>query len=65
LRRQVFNEVDTEIQKLSGEQRAYFASIVPEYLFYSNLGRSDLIKFESWTEKYMEINKKNDLENLI
>ena len=28
-----------------------------EYLYYSHLGRADLIEFESWSEKRVKINK--------
>lgn len=34
-------------------------SILPEYLFYSNLGRSDLIYFESW-----QLNHKKKIESI-
>ncbi len=55
-RRKVFIELDNILQKLSGEDKNIFSNIVPEYLFYSNLGRSDLIKFDSYQEKYNKIN---------
>ena len=51
-RRKVFNEMDAVVKGLSGTKQHNFASIVPEYLFYSNLGRIDLIRFESRLESF-------------
>jgi hypothetical protein len=34
-----------------------FQSQIPEHLFYTNLGRGDLITFDCWREKYNGLNK--------
>lgn len=55
-RRDVYDNFDLEIKKLVGSEFNYFSSVIPEYLFYSNLGRSDLVLFESWKEEYEKKN---------
>ncbi|MGE5353926.1 MAG: CHAT domain-containing protein [Acidobacteriota bacterium] len=50
-RQELFKEMDERIKKLTGENIPHFSSVIPEYLFYSNLGRSDLIFFDSWKAK--------------
>jgi hypothetical protein len=55
-RRKMFEELDDKLRKLAGSEEQLFSKIIPEYLFYSNLGRSDLIKFDSYVEKYDQIN---------
>lgn len=57
-RRKLFKELDDEISSISGIQKRYYSEVIPEYLIYSNLGRSDLILFDSWKEEYL---KKNEL----
>lgn len=56
-RREVFVQMDARISSLSKSEQIYFDSTIPEYLFYSNLGRSDLILFESWIDEFNEANK--------
>jgi hypothetical protein len=56
-RREVFTEIDSRINSLAKNEKKYFSSTIPEYLFYSNLGRSDLILFESWKTEYEKVNK--------
>lgn len=58
-RRTLFRNLDKRIQKLSNADLEYFSKLVPEYLFYSNLGRSDLILFDTWSEEHL---KKNDMK---
>jgi len=43
-------------QKLTGGTGPNLAAAIPEYLFYSILGRADLIKFEIWIDKFREAN---------
>ena len=32
-------------------------STIPEYTFYTNMGRGDLVRFECWEKKFDELNK--------
>ncbi|WP_461791448.1 hypothetical protein [Pedobacter sp.] len=56
-RRDVYNELDEIIKTTSGKDQQIFTNIVPEYLFYSNLGRSDLILFDSYKSAFKDANK--------
>lgn len=60
LRREVYKGLDENLRKLSSSDEQLFSKIIPEYLFYSNLGRSDLIKFEVHKAKYAQLNNAND-----
>jgi hypothetical protein len=51
-RRNLYNNLDNHISKLDKNLRDSFTKRVPEYLFYSNLGRSDLIIFDKYKEKH-------------
>ncbi len=55
-RRDLYKELDSRINSLTNENKKYFDEVVPEYLAYSNLGRSDLIYFESWKESFQKNN---------
>lgn len=55
-RREVFNSIDNRISKYANIIIKQTANIIPEYLFYSNLGRSDLIKFECWLDEFSKVN---------
>jgi len=55
-RRELFIRLELEIKKLPVDEKKPFSNMIPEYLFYSTLGRADLILFESWKEKHEEIN---------
>lgn len=33
---------------------------IPEYVFYTNMGRGDLVRFECWERKFDELNKHNN-----
>lgn len=61
-RREVFHEMDQRINELTNKQKKYFSSVIPEYLFYSNLGRGDLIQFESWQKEFEKRNQKVPVE---
>jgi hypothetical protein len=61
-RRQVYKEVNTSIQNTTGMDVKSLESTVPEYLFYSNLGRSDLIYFKVWLSNFR---KENGTENYL
>ena len=58
-RRQIFKTIDSDLGKICHTNSEAFVQSIPEYLLYSNLGRSDLINFESWIENYR---KKNNSE---
>lgn len=58
-RRKLFQELDKIIGAFHKKKTTLFSDIVPEYLFYSNLGRSDLIKFRSYVDKYQQLNEVN------
>jgi hypothetical protein len=55
-RRKLFNEINETISKYTNDQRNYFSEIIPEYLLYSNLGRGDLILFDSWAKDHNDKN---------
>jgi len=50
-RRKVFNELDKVITLKNSKSVGRFSKLVPEYLFYTNLGRSDLVYFSEWKNK--------------
>lgn len=58
-RRKLHNTINERIKKLSGIDVNTFENVIPEYLFYSNLGRSDLLYFETWLTAFRE---KNDAQ---
>ncbi|MDB5228172.1 MAG: hypothetical protein JWN78_2365 [Bacteroidota bacterium] len=60
-RRNVFKNIDTIIADFYKDVVHRKKDIIPEYLFYSNLGRSDLIFFQSWLDKFNSIAK---IENM-
>jgi len=64
MRRKIYKELDDTLRKLSGTDEQLFSKIIPEYLFYSNLGRSDLIKFDVYIEKYDHLNGNTKLKKL-
>ncbi|MCR9251674.1 MAG: CHAT domain-containing protein [bacterium] len=47
-RRDLFLKLDKRIESLTKMKENTFSKVIPEYLLYSNLGRSDLIFFDSW-----------------
>lgn len=55
-RRKLYKEMNDRISNFTTSKKLYFSEIIPEYLLYSNLGRSDLIYFDSWKKKYLEKN---------
>lgn len=55
-RRQLYITLDKKISQMTKDDYEYYSSIIPEYLLYTNLGRSDLILFDTWLE---ENNNKN------
>lgn len=61
-RRKQYYDMDNKLSKLVNNQYKYYSNTIPEYLFYSNLGRGDLIYFDSWEEEYT---KKNGVEQFI
>lgn len=56
-RRQIFETIDSKLANICKTTPEVFNKSIPEYLFYSNLGRSDLINFESWIEKQKNLNE--------
>jgi hypothetical protein len=56
-RRKVYHDLERNLQKLSGKDQQIMSKFIPEYLFYTNLGRSDLVKFEVFSDKIKELNK--------
>ncbi|WP_292941386.1 CHAT domain-containing protein [Mucilaginibacter sp. 44-25] len=55
-RRQIYEELEHNLKKLSGKDQHIMSKLVPEYLFYTNLGRSDLVKFEVFTRNLKALN---------
>ena len=55
-RRDLYGELDRHIQSLTRDKKMHYSETVPEYLLYSTLGRADLIIFENWREKFIELN---------
>jgi hypothetical protein len=55
-RRYLFNDLDNKIKKLTNDNRSYYSEVIPEYLLYSNLGRGDLILFDTWRDKFLNTN---------
>ncbi len=58
-RAKLFKEIEKTINTIPPSEKNPFSTIIPEYLFYSVLGRADLILFDSWKENY---EKKNEEE---
>lgn len=52
-RRKLYKELDETLKSLTGTANK-FTQGVPEYLFYTNLGRADLVLFKKWNEKILE-----------
>ena len=52
-RQKLYHELDDIVKADSKEVKNKFSQGVPEYLFYTNLGRSDLIYFSSWKKKVL------------
>ncbi len=50
-RRKLYKSLDMKISQMAKNDRDYYSSIIPEYLLYTNLGRSDLILFDNWKEE--------------
>ncbi len=58
-RRSVYLKMNKLISKITNKNSNSFTEQIPEYLYYSHLGRSDLIYFEYWlSEKKLANNKK-------
>jgi hypothetical protein len=55
-RRELYNSLDKRISTLASDQRLYYSEVIPEFLLYSNLGRGDLVLFESWKEEFLKKN---------
>jgi len=49
--------------KFSDNQRDAYSKVIPEYLFYCNMGRGDLIYFDSWKSEFIDLNEIPNLEN--
>lgn len=49
-RRNLYKTLDQKISQMTKDDYAYYSSIIPEYLLYTNLGRSDLILFDTWID---------------
>jgi hypothetical protein len=55
-RKEVYHRLESDIKEFVGTDFNYFSTNIPEYLFYSNLGRGDLVLFESWKEGFEKNN---------
>lgn len=55
-RRKVYFEMDKRISNINKRYSNAFSSQIPEYLFYSHLGRPDLIYFEDWLTEKRKLN---------
>lgn len=47
-RRSLYRSLDQRISQMAKVEREYYTSTIPEYLLYTNLGRGDLVLFDSW-----------------
>jgi len=56
-RKKLYKDIDIKLSSIVGRGPKIFENIVPEYLFYSHLGRADLIHFSKWLEKYRALNE--------
>jgi hypothetical protein len=56
-RRKVYAELEENLQKLNGKDQQIMSKLIPEYLFYTNLGRSDLIKFDVFSKTLKNLNQ--------
>lgn len=56
LRRELFLSIDKRIIDRTRLKLSDFDSFVPEYLFYSTLGRADLIYFSEWLDAFRKNN---------
>jgi hypothetical protein len=56
-RRELYFSLDKRISKLASDQRQYYTEVIPEFLLYSNLGRGDLVLFDSWKEEFLKKNR--------
>ncbi|QHV95625.1 CHAT domain-containing protein [Spirosoma endbachense] len=61
-RRTLYTELSKNIRRLNQIDQAALDAIVPEYLFYSNLGRGDLLLFETWKDAHL-INNDTTIED--
>lgn len=61
-RRKVYLEMDKRLSKIDSNSKNLFRNQIPEYLFYSHLGRPDLIFFENWLKAKRELNSNDDSE---
>lgn len=64
-RRRIFEELNNELGKFCNTNSDVFNQSIPEYLFYNNLGRGDLIQFESWAANFKKNNKADSLNNTV
>ncbi|MEO6219015.1 MAG: CHAT domain-containing protein [Ginsengibacter sp.] len=64
-RRKVFEELNNRLAEICNANPDVFNESIPEYLFYSNLGRGDLIHFESWTENFKKNNNTDDVDTVV
>jgi hypothetical protein len=55
-RREIYRNLDEIFSEATGSNSNIYTNIIPEYLLYSNMGRSDLILFDSWKERFLNIN---------
>jgi hypothetical protein len=55
-RRDLFKKLDSRIRDLVKRDSNYFSNVIPEYLYYSNQGRQDLIEFQSWKDVFIAEN---------
>ncbi|MFY0603256.1 MAG: CHAT domain-containing protein [Flavobacteriaceae bacterium] len=60
----LFKTITTKLMRFEKKQRESYLNIIPEYLFYSNLGRGDLVLFESWKTVYKEVNDFSNTDSI-
>lgn len=61
-RAEIFKNIDNKIKVIGGIEAAIDTNYIPEYLFYTNIGRSDLIYFSSYLDKFQKKNKIDENE---
>jgi hypothetical protein len=55
-RADVFRSFEAKLKAIVSDTIFDYRSIIPEYCFYTNMGRGDLIKFDSWQKEFDNLN---------
>jgi hypothetical protein len=59
----LYGDIDQKLSAIVGFDTKIFQNIVAEYLFYSHLGRADLLQVSKWQEGYSMRNGMNKPPN--